>query len=90
MRLIIGAATSSCQAYISLGLVALKNWVSANGLGLGELDSYLNVLGLSLRFRISPIHSEEVSGSLAFETRIFSSSGFRCGPQTESVYILPP
>ena len=43
-------------------------------------------LGLNLRLWISRIHSEEVSGSLAFGTCIFSSSGFRCGPQTESVY----
>ena len=59
------------------------------GVGLYELGSYLNVLGLDLRLRISQIHSEEVSGSFEFGTRIFSSSGFHCEPQTESVYSLP-
>ena len=75
---------------MGLGLVGLKTRFWANGLGLGELGSDLSVLGLNLKLRISHIHSEEVSDSLAFGTRIFSSSGFRCGPQTESVYSLPP
>ena len=44
-------------------------WV--DGLGLGILGSDLNVSGLNLRFRISQIHSEKVSGSLAFRVRYF-------------------
>ena len=70
---------------MGLGLVGLKMDFWANGLDLGELGSDLSVLGLVLRLRISQIYSEKVSGFLAFETRIFSSSVFRCGPQTESV-----
>ena len=50
--------------------------LSQFGLGLGEL-------GLNLRLRISRIHFEEVSGSLTFGNRIFSSLDFRCGPQTD-------
>ena len=34
--------------------------------------------------------SEKFRAFLAFKTHIFSSSGFRCGPQTESVYSLSP
>ena len=75
---------------MGLGLNELKSWVLANGLGLGELGSDLSVLGLDLRLRISQIHSKEVSGFLAFIVHILSSSDFRCGPQTESFYSLPP
>ena len=89
-RLITEAGAFSRQAYMSLGLVGLKIRFWAIGLGLGELGSSLSISGLNLRLQISRIHSKEVSGSLAFGTRIFSSSGFRCGPKTESVYSLPP
>ena len=68
---------------MGLGLNGPKSWVLANGLGFNELGSDLSISGLNLRLRISRIHSEEVSGSLAFGTRIFSSLVFRCGPQTE-------
>ena len=88
MRLINEAGSSSSQA--CMGLVGFKMEFWANGLDLGELDSDLSVLGLDLRLRISQIHSVKVSGSLAFGTRIFSSLGFRCEPQTKSVYSLPP
>ena len=54
------------------------------------LGSSLSVLGLNLRFRISQIYSEEVLGSLAFRTRIFSSSGFHRGPQTERCLQFAP
>ena len=90
MRLIIEAGASSSRACMGLGLNGPKSWVLAKGLGFNELGSDLSVLGLNLRLRISQIYSKEVSGSLAFGTHIFSSSGFRCGPQTESVYSLPP
>ena len=90
VRLIVGAGASSSQACMGLGLVGLKMDFWTNGLDLGELGSDLSVLGLVLRLRISQIHSEEVFSSLAFETRIFSSSYFRCGPQTEHVYNMPP
>ena len=68
---------------MGLGLDGPKSWALGYGLGLGELGSDLSISGLNLRFRISRIYSEEVSGSLAFGTRIFSSSGFHLGPQTE-------
>ena len=76
---------------MGLGLNESKSWVLANGLGFKWARlRFEYFLGLNLRFWISRIHSEEVSGSLAFGTRIFSSSGFRYGPQTESVYSFSP
>ena len=83
MRLIVEAGASSSRAYIGLGSDEAKSLsLRQFGLGLGELGSDLSVSGLNLRFRISRIYSEKVSGSLAFATRIFSLAGFRRGFQT--------
>ena len=91
VRLIVEVGASSNRAYMGLGLDGPESLgLRQFGLGLGELGSDLSVLGLNLRFRIFRIHFEEVSGFLAFVTRIFSLSDFRCGPQTESVYSLSP
>ena len=74
---------------MGLGLNGPIGWVLGQfGLGLGELGPNLSILGLDLKFRISQIHSEEISGFVAFEIRIFSSSGFHCGPQTKGVYSI--
>ena len=89
VRLIIETGASSSRACTGLGLNGPKSWVLIDGLGLGILGSDLGILGLVLRLRISQIHSEEISSFLAFGARIFSSSGFHCGPQTESVYSFP-
>ena len=72
VRLIIEASASSSRACMGLGLNGPKSWALVNGLGLGVLGSALSILGLNLRLRISRIYSKEVSGSLAFRTRIFS------------------
>ena len=69
------------------------------GLGLG-FDGLLGlswilaqILGLFWAwikgFRVYRDLLEEVLGSLAFRAHVFSSSGFRRGPQTESIYSLP-
>ena len=59
-------------------------------LGLGILGQDLRVSDLNLRFQTSRVHFEEVLGSFTFRVHILSSSGFRFGPQTESVYSLTP
>ena len=79
VRLIVEAGDSCSRICMGLGLNGPKSWALANGLGLNELGSGLSILGLVLRLRISRIYSEKVLSSLAFGTRIFSSSGFRCG-----------
>ena len=73
---------------LGLDLNGPKSWVLTNGLGfrLG-----LRYFGLRFeRFRVLGLTLKKFSGSLAFGTRIFSSSGFRCEPVTESTYSLPP
>ena len=73
VRLIVEASASSSRACMGLGLDGPESLgLRQFGLGLGELGSDLSVLGLNLTLWISRIHFEEVLGSLAFGTRIFS------------------
>ena len=58
-----------------------------------DLDGFLDlswILAQDLGFRAYRDLFEEVLGFLVFRARIFSSLGFHCGPQTESVYSLSP
>ena len=72
------------------GLGGPKNWILANGLGLGVLGSDLSVLGLDLRLHISQIYSEKVSGSLAFRVRYFLIIGLSLrAPDRECLQFAP-
>ena len=72
MLLIVEAGASSSRACTGLDLNGPKSWVLVDGLGLGVLGFDLGILGLVLSLRISQIHYEKISGSLAFGARIFS------------------
>ena len=56
------------------------------GLGFECLGQALGFLSFDLAFWALGFILEKFRTSLAFRTRIFSSSGFRCGPQTDGVY----